>query len=93
MKLSKKKPQPEAPSFTTKEDHMILDQVTNEHNVTAVDKSIKESLTFSRSNTDLLPKLSTDLHSLRSSRDKDFTKDDDSGEICEYQHQGMDKIK
>lgn len=47
-------------------------------------KDIKGSV--SKSNNDLLPKLHTDVpgSSIRSSRDRDFTKDD-SAEIVEYQ--------
>lgn len=56
----------------------------------AVDKSVKESMTMSRSTADLLPKLNAthDLSSVRSSRDREINRDDNSGELVEYEHQG-----
>ena len=71
---------------TTKEDHIISDQITNEHNITtAFDKSVKESM--SNSKAEFLPKIFLDGQSIRSSKEKELVRDD-SGEICEYQDKG-----
>jgi hypothetical protein len=51
---------------------------------------MKGSLTMSRSTNEFLPKIgiAPELSSVKSSKDKEMTKDDDSGELVEYQHQG-----
>lgn len=81
QKLGKRNVLQGRPSLGTKEDEVIADKAMSDVNVTAADKTLKDSMTFSKSNADLLPKLNQDMNSVRSSRDKDFTKDDDSGEI------------
>ena len=74
------------PVIATKEDDFLHYQMNSDPNVTGFDRSLKDSVT--RSNIDLIPKIHQEMNSLRSSKDKDFTKDDDSGEICEYQTKG-----
>lgn len=69
-------------NIMTKEDHAISEHIVNEVNLTGEVKNLKESLTISRSNADLLPKLLTnDGSSLRSSKDREVLKEEDSGEI------------
>lgn len=53
------------------------------HEVTAIDNTLKESI--SKSHAELIPKIHTEMTSIRSSNDKQFTKDD-SGELVEYQN-------
>jgi hypothetical protein len=79
----------ETPSFTTKDDHMIMEQVTNDQNLTVGDRTLKESI--SKSNTELIPKVIIDAASLRFSKEKPLK--DDSGEIWEYQDKGTRWIK
>ena len=86
-KLQKhKEDQKNASIVMTKEDHAISEMVVNEIQMTSVNKSLKDSLTVSRSNTELLPKLLTnDVSSIRSSKDKEIfkesQKEEDSEEI------------
>lgn len=71
----------EKPNTTTKEDEIIQDQGTTINNdLTMGDRTLKESV--SKSNAELIPKIVQEINSLRSSKDKE----DDSGEIVEYQH-------
>ena len=81
-----KEPAKEQPVMATKEDDFLNYQMTSDANATGIDRSLKDSI--SRSNMDLLPKIHQEINSLRSSRDREITKDDDSGEIWEYQTKG-----
>ena len=79
-------PTKEITTILTKEDDAINLKETMDENISGFDKSIKDSIT--RSNIDLISRINQELNSIRSSRDKEFTKDDDSGEIWEYQAKG-----
>lgn len=60
----------------------ISEHIVNEVNLHGKVEDLKESLTVSRSNADFLPKLLTnDVSSLRSSKDREMFKEEDSGEI------------
>jgi hypothetical protein len=71
-------------------DEVIHPDIPEE--MVSIDKDFRDSV--SRSNADLLPKLHNEMpnSSMRSSHDKEFTKDD-SGEIVEYQGKSLLALK
>ena len=70
--------------------NMVTDEVIKSNEIDekpSLERELKESLSISKSHAELIPKLNNEIPSIRSSKDKEFTKDD-SGEICESQVRG-----